>query len=150
MKSFLMLGGAAALCLAALSAAPAHAQNQRSWVASFGDDANPCTRDTPCRTFHGALAETNINGEINCVDAADFAGVFALVITKSVTIDCAKRAFVGASCLCTGRSIRAGVQRFGLRFSGTAMVVGPWPGKPSKQSRPRSSTVSLFGKPIRF
>jgi hypothetical protein len=39
----------------------------------------------PCANFFGALANTAVNGEINCVDA----GFFGVVtITKSVTIDC--------------------------------------------------------------
>jgi Right handed beta helix region len=84
MKRSLLLA-AAILYLPALSADPAHAQNQRSWVASFGNNANPCTRASPCLTFAGALANTNINGEINCVDAGDF---FTVLIDKSITIDC--------------------------------------------------------------
>ena len=52
-----------ALCLIAL---PAHAQ--RTWVSGLGDDANPCSRTAPCRTFAGAISKTPVNGEINCLD----------------------------------------------------------------------------------
>jgi hypothetical protein len=69
-----------------LSSAPAHAQLFRTWVASTGNNANPCTRASPCETFAGALPATAVNGEVNCVDAGNFGP--ALSITKSVTIDC--------------------------------------------------------------
>jgi hypothetical protein len=72
-----------------LSPAPTHAQGVRTWVSSTGSDANPCTRASPCQAFAGALPNTTINGEINCVDAGFFGGTaFNLVINKSVTIDC--------------------------------------------------------------
>ena len=66
-------------------AAPASAQNTRTWVSGTGDNANPCSRTAPCLTFAGAIAKTNAGGEINCLDAG---GYGAVVITKSITIDC--------------------------------------------------------------
>src|SRR5215207_6122369 len=72
-----------------LSPAPTHAQGFRTWVSSTGSDANPCTRASPCQTFAGALSNTTINGQINCVDAGFFGGPATnVVINKSVTIDC--------------------------------------------------------------
>jgi Right handed beta helix region len=71
-----------------LSLAPAHAQSVRTWVASNGNNANPCTRALPCASFVGALPNTALNGEINCVDAGVFGLGPTLVINKSVTIDC--------------------------------------------------------------
>src|SRR5262245_4981067 len=64
---------------------PAAAQNSRSWVSGSGNDANPCTRTSPCLTFAGALAKTFTGGEINCLDSGDF-GIVA--ITKSISIRC--------------------------------------------------------------
>src|SRR6476469_385212 len=66
-------------------AAPAHAQASRTWVSGVGDDANPCSRTAPCKTFAGAISKTAVNGEINCLDPGGFGGV---TITKSITIDC--------------------------------------------------------------
>lgn len=60
------------------------AQSTRTWVSGIGDDANPCTRTAPCRTFEGALARTAACGEISVMDAGGFGTV---TITKSVTID---------------------------------------------------------------
>jgi hypothetical protein len=86
MRSPLLLAAVVLVSMSMLGGDPAHAQtNQRSWVASFGNDANPCTRASPCLTFGGAHAKTNINGEINCLDAGDFS---ILAINKSLTIDC--------------------------------------------------------------
>jgi hypothetical protein len=68
-----------------LQAAQAHAQASRTWVSGMGDDANPCSRTAPCKTFAGAISKTAINGEINCLDPGGFG---AITITKSITIDC--------------------------------------------------------------
>jgi hypothetical protein len=65
--------------------APAHAQATRTWVSAVGDDANPCSRTAPCKTFAGAISKTAINGIINCIDNAAYG---AVTITKSMTIDC--------------------------------------------------------------
>jgi hypothetical protein len=68
-----------------LPGAPAHAQATRTWVSGVGDDANPCTRTAPCKTFAGAISKTAVNGEIDCLDPGGFG---AVTITKSITIDC--------------------------------------------------------------
>jgi hypothetical protein len=68
-----------------LPAAPAQAQASRTWVSGVGDDANPCSRTAPCKTFAGAISKTALNGEINCLDPGGFG---AVTITKSITIDC--------------------------------------------------------------
>ena len=55
-------------CLVALLyAAPAQAQT-RTWVSGVGNDANPCSRTAPCKTFAGAISKTAAGGEINCLD----------------------------------------------------------------------------------
>lgn len=61
-----------------------HAQASRTWVSGVGDDANPCSRTAPCKTFAGAISKTAAGGEI---DALDPAGFGAVTITKSITID---------------------------------------------------------------
>ena len=63
----------------------ANAQATRTWVSGVGDDANPCSRTAPCKTFAGAISKTLTDGEINCLDPA---GYGAVTITKSITIDC--------------------------------------------------------------
>jgi hypothetical protein len=68
-----------------LSAASAQAQATRTWVSGVGDDANPCSRTAPCKTFAGAISKTAARGEINCLDPGGYGG---LTITKSITIKC--------------------------------------------------------------
>jgi hypothetical protein len=63
----------------------ANAQATRTWVSGVGDDANPCSRTAPCKTFAGAISKTAAGGEINCLDPAGFG---AVTITKSISIDC--------------------------------------------------------------
>ncbi len=65
--------------------ASASAQATRTWVSGVGDDANPCSRTAPCKTFAGAISKTATNGEINCLDPGGFGGV---TITKSIAIKC--------------------------------------------------------------
>jgi hypothetical protein len=61
----------------------AHAQATRTWVSGVGDDANPCSRTAPCKTFAGAISKTAASGEINVLDPGGFG---AVTITKSITI----------------------------------------------------------------
>ncbi|MFB9265923.1 right-handed parallel beta-helix repeat-containing protein [Bradyrhizobium erythrophlei] len=68
-----------------LASAPAHAQATRTWVSGVGDDANPCSRTAPCKTFAGAISKTAAGGEIDCLDPGGFG---ALTITKSISINC--------------------------------------------------------------
>jgi hypothetical protein len=68
-----------------LMSTSAYAQATRTWVSGVGDDANPCSRTAPCKTFAGAISKTATNGEISCLDPGGFGGV---TITKSITIDC--------------------------------------------------------------
>jgi nitrous oxidase accessory protein NosD len=76
--------GAAAIGLFVV-AAPAQAA-LRTFVSGTGTNAGTCTRAAPCATFAFAHGVTDDGGTINCVDADNFGNV---VITKSITIDCA-------------------------------------------------------------
>jgi hypothetical protein len=84
-KLALSMAALAAALLALLFTSPAHAQATRTFVSGVGNDADPCSRTAPCRTFAGAIVKTFINGEINCLDPGGYGTVN---ITKSVTIDC--------------------------------------------------------------
>lgn len=61
----------------------AQAQATRTWVSGVGDDANPCSRTAPCKTFAGAISKTAAGGEISTLDPA---GYGAVTITKSITL----------------------------------------------------------------
>src|SRR2546427_5594302 len=79
-----MQTGCLAVWFVAVVVSTAHAQATRTWVSGVGDDANPCSRTAPCKTFAGAISKTATAGEINTLDAGGFGGV---TITKSITID---------------------------------------------------------------
>src|SRR6476469_1582926 len=71
------------LAAMALGTSLAYAQATRTWVSGVGDDANPCSRTAPCKTFAGAISKTAPAGEINVLDPGGFG---AVTITKSITI----------------------------------------------------------------
>ncbi len=77
------LGTLALLVVALALPASAAAQATRTWVSGVGDDANPCSRTAPCKTFAGAISKTAQGGEINVLDSGGFG---AVTITKSITI----------------------------------------------------------------
>lgn len=72
------------LALPLLVLCTAQGQATRTWVSGVGDDANPCSRTAPCKTFAGAISKTAAGGEIDALDPGGFGGV---TITKAITID---------------------------------------------------------------
>lgn len=69
----------------ALAPQGAQAQATRTWVSGVGDDAQPCSRTAPCKTFASAISKTAAGGEINCVDPGPYGGVSIL---KGIAIVC--------------------------------------------------------------
>jgi hypothetical protein len=84
MKPRLIFNSIVVCSLLLIGASLAHAQATRTWVSGMGDDANPCSRIAPCKTFAGAISKTAINGEIDIVDSGAYG---AVTIVKSITID---------------------------------------------------------------
>lgn len=80
MKSRLLVVAAVSILLTTA----AFGQATRTWVSGVGDDANPCSRTAPCKTFAGAISKTAAGGQISVLDPGGFGGV---TITKSMTID---------------------------------------------------------------
>jgi Right handed beta helix region len=74
---------AGALLALGLSAAPAHAGPNRTWVSGRGTDAGGCPVTAPCRTFAFALTQTAAGGEIDVVDPGGYGMV---TITKAISI----------------------------------------------------------------
>jgi hypothetical protein len=91
-------GVARGLCAAAALASIGHAASaaaaQRTFVASTGHDAAPCSRTLPCRSFAAAISQTNDRGEIVVLDSA---GYGAVTVTKSVTIVAPPGVYAGIS-----------------------------------------------------
>src|SRR4051794_28311095 len=80
-----LLPAMALVALALVLPTTAFGQATRTWVSGVGDDANPCSRTAPCKTFAGAISKTQAGGEINCLDPGGFGG---LTINKSITVSC--------------------------------------------------------------
>jgi len=109
---------AGSLVSLALFALPAHAQATRTWVSGVGDDANPCSRTAPCKTFAGAISKTATGGEINCLDPGGFGGV---TIIKAITIRCELEAGVlvsGTNAIIVNAPTNANVVLDGLDIEG--------------------------------
>jgi len=83
-KIMLPLSISLTLLVICLWSSATQAQATRTWVSGVGDDANPCSRTAPCKTFAGAISKTAAGGEI---DALDPGGYGAVTITKAITID---------------------------------------------------------------
>src|SRR5208282_2822050 len=62
----------------------ADAQATRTWISGVGDDANPCSRTAPCKTWAGAISKTAAAGEISALDPGGFG---AVTITKAITLN---------------------------------------------------------------
>jgi hypothetical protein len=85
MNKFRLTFSALAIAIFMLAfASIAQAQATRTWVSGVGDDANPCSRTAPCKTFAGAISKTANGGEISVLDPGGFG---AVTITKSITIN---------------------------------------------------------------
>ncbi len=113
----LLFGFILVLCVPVSSA---HAQATRTWISGVGDDANPCSRTAPCKTFAGAISKTSVAGEIDCLDPGGFG---ALTITKSITLKCDPQSNGGVLVSGTpGITVAAGstgvVNLIGLDFDG--------------------------------
>jgi hypothetical protein len=81
------------LPLLASVAGPAPAA-PRTFVASYGNDVNPCSVAAPCRSFAAAIALTNATGEVIVLDSAGYGPV---TIAKSVSLIAAPGVYAGIS-----------------------------------------------------
>lgn len=91
----------------------AGAQATRTWVSGVGDDANPCSRTAPCKTWAGAISKTAPGGEI---DALDPGGFGALTITKAITLD-------GGGGQVASTLVTGGVNGFVVQAGGSDTVI---------------------------
>jgi hypothetical protein len=110
-------------------ATTAQAQLFRAYVASDGNDANPCTLPQPCRLLPKALTVVNNGGEIWMLDSANF-NTDTVIILKSVTILAIPGA-VGSLVALSGApavSITGPSLKVALRNVVIGMVAGGLPG----------------------
>ena len=118
----------ARIALAALSAMvvslPAHSQLFRSYLASDGSDANPCTLPLPCRLLPRALTTVADGGEIWMLDSANFNSA-QVDVTKSVTILAIPGA-LGSVVATAGRALNIATP--GVKVTLRNLVIVPLPG----------------------
>jgi hypothetical protein len=96
----------------------------RAYLASTGNDANPCTLPAPCRLLPRALTAVDSGGEIWLLDSANFNSA-TVSVAKSVTI----LAIPGAvgSVVATGGPAMS-ITGDGVRVTLRNLVVVPLPG----------------------
>lgn len=71
------------LALVLSTIAGAASAQQRVFVSIHGDDLNPCSNTSPCRSFAHAMTVVSSNGEILALDSGGFGPV---TVTQSVAI----------------------------------------------------------------
>ena len=91
MRLRLPLAGAAFFVTLSLSSNAA-ALPQRTFVASNGQDTNPCSIAAPCRSFATAISATATSGEVIVLDSAGYGPV---TITQSVSITAPPGVYAG-------------------------------------------------------
>jgi hypothetical protein len=142
------------LSVFALHTTQVFAQATRTWISGVGDDANPCSRTAPCKTFAGAISKTAATGEINCLDSGGFGGV---TITKAITLHC-EGVTAGILVAATnGITINAGandkITISGLHLEGLSTIGGSINGINILQAGSvivRNTTIHGFGNGISF
>jgi hypothetical protein len=100
------------LLLAALVAPPAFGLAQRTFVASYGNDANPCSLASPCRSFGAAIAQVIAGGEVIVLDSA---GYGPTVITQSVSIIAPAGVYAGISVISPANTIGVDINGAGIK-----------------------------------
>jgi hypothetical protein len=71
------------IAISVVASPPAQAQRARVFVSVTGNDANPCTAGSPCKTFQVAHDAVLAGGEISVLDTG---GYGTLIINKAVSI----------------------------------------------------------------
>jgi hypothetical protein len=83
-----------AFALSILTSTSAMGTAQRTFVASNGSDASPCSLAQPCRGFARAITQTSPGGEVIVLDSAGYGPV---TITKSVSVIAPAGIYAGIS-----------------------------------------------------
>ena len=106
MTRFAVTSLAALIVLLGLHAAPVNAQTTTSFVSTQGDDANPCSRLAPCRTFQSAHDKTFPDGQIMVLDPGSY-GPVTIAKSSSIVNDGVGEASIPVSGGATGITVNA-------------------------------------------
>jgi len=102
-----------AFVLSLSAATNAMATAQRTFVASNGNDANPCSIVSPCRAFAAAIAQTIAGGEVIVLDSAGYGPV---TISQSVSI-------IAPAGVYAGITVPSGGTGVAINGAGTSVVL---------------------------
>ena len=105
--------------VSSLPAAPALAQRDRVFVASYGSDTNPCTFGSPCKTFQNAVDVVATGGEVTAIDSAGFGPIN---ITKSVTITSPAGVEAGIAAAAGGNAVTVNAPGASVVLSGLTLI----------------------------
>lgn len=125
MKQLALLKAIAAAVVFLTLAPGAVAQSSRTWVSGVGDDANPCSRTAPCKTFAGAISKTAVGGIIDVLDPGGFG---AVTITKDITIDGSGGSIAGVlgtgtnGIVISGPGIQVTLRNLDIEGEGTGLI----------------------------
>src|SRR6185369_8943668 len=90
------LTGASVFAAMLVTAGPALAAGQRSFVATGGVDNPVCSLAAPCRSFGAAVTATNAGGEVIVLDSGGYGPV---TITKAIALIAPPGVYAGVSVL---------------------------------------------------
>jgi hypothetical protein len=107
-----------AFALSILASTETLATAQRTFVASYGSDANPCSLTLPCRGFAAAVSQTNAGGEVIVLDSAGYGPV---TITQSVSIIAPAGVYAGISVPVGGTGILIDGIAIAVKLSGISI-----------------------------
>ena len=104
---------------------PAQAQRARVFVSVTGNDANPCTAGSPCKTFQTAYNAVLAGGEISVLDTGGY-GTLTIAKALSIVSPAGVEASIAIPSGGTGITISAGssdkVSLRGLTLDGQGMA----------------------------
>jgi len=92
---------------------------QRTFVASTGNDASPCTLAAPCRSFGVAIAAVAGGGEVIVLDSAGYGPV---TIAKSVSITAPAGVYAGISVPAAQNGVTVSSGTFNVVLRGLAIA----------------------------
>jgi hypothetical protein len=84
-----LLAALGAVFLFSLSSPAAYGQLPRTYVSRNGNDANPCTRNAPCRQIDRGIDAAQINGEVIVLNTGNF---LPFTVKKAITVAAAANA----------------------------------------------------------
>jgi len=84
---------------------------QRTFVASYGVDSNPCSLASPCRSFNVAIPAVTPGGEVIALDSAAYGPV---TITQSVSIIGPAGVYVGISVISPTNTVGVTINGAGI------------------------------------